>query len=195
MDAFQEIRPLYVDKKEEWRKVNKLYSFNSINEITGESTFDNEYYISTLGRMKVNGIICNNKYDANGYLINSLTDINGIHHRFKRHQIVMQTFNPNGYKKWYSVDHINRYRKYDNSIYNLRWADRHTQVYNRENVKYKLKEVQCINDGKIFKSCQEAERYYGLVKNTVSRVARGERKSIHGFIFQYTTNTVANAAF
>lgn len=128
-------------------------------------------------------MIKDNKYDINGYLVNSLTDINGQYHRFKRHQIVEQVFNYDGYKLGYSVDHIIRYKKYDNSIYNLRWADKHTQVYNRENIDYKFKRVICINDNKAFNSCQEAERYYNLVKNTVSRVARGERKSIHGYKF------------
>ena len=100
----------------------------------------------------------------------------------------MQVFNFDKYKSGDSVDHIVRYKKYDNTIYNLRWADRHIQVYNRENVDYKFKKVICINDNKIFNSCQEAERYYGLTKNTVSRVARGERKSIHGYKFCFEKN-------
>lgn len=69
----------------------------------------------------------------------------------------------------------------------LRWADKKTQVYNRENKEYKYKKVMCMNNNKIYKSCQEAEADLGLVRNTVSRVARGERKSIRGYKFVFVS--------
>lgn len=59
------------------------------------------------------------------------------------------------------------------------------QYYNRENKAYKLKRVKCVETGVIYESCQDAEDKIGLTHNTVSRVARGERKSIHGFHFDF----------
>lgn len=166
-------------------KITELFRLSSNYKKLESYYFDREYYVSTHGRLKINGQIKNGKYEVTGYLCDYFTDVNGKGVRFKRHQIVQQTFCKEDYKDGYTIDHIKRVKKYDNSIFNLRWADTHTQVYNRENVDYKYKKVKCENDGKIFNSCQEAERYYDLVKNTVSRVARGDRNSIHGLIFTY----------
>ena len=101
------------------------------------------------------------------------------------HQIVLQTFNPEGIKNGYSPDHINRFDRLNNSLGNLRWADRKTQCYNRDNIRYKTKKVKCINNNTIYNSCKEAEINLNLAKNTVSRVARGERKSVKGYKFVY----------
>lgn len=42
-----------------------------------------------------------------------------------------------------------------------------------------------MTNGQTYNSCQEAEEKLNLIMNTVSRVARGERKSIHGYVFKY----------
>ena len=52
---------------------------------------------------------------------------------------------------------------------------------------YKYKKVYCLNNNTLYNSCQDAEKHLNLVKNTVSRVARGERKSIHNYKFVYAT--------
>lgn len=97
---------------------------------------------------------------------------------------MLQTFDFDGYKEGYSVDHIDR-NITNNRLENLRWASLKTQVMNRESSVYKRKRVLCLNDGKKFNSCQEAEKYYNLGKNRVSHVARGAGKSIHGLRFEY----------
>lgn len=99
---------------------------------------------------------------------------------------MMQSFYPDGIKDGVSVDHIDRNPR-NNHLSNLRWADKKTQVSNRENKEYKYKKVMCMNNNKIYKSCQEAEADLGLVRNTVSRVARGVRKSIHGYKFVFVS--------
>ena len=53
------------------------------------------------------------------------------------------------------------------------------------NIRYKTKKVKCINNNTIYNSCKEAEINLNLAKNTVSRVARGERKSVKGYKFVY----------
>lgn len=47
------------------------------------------------------------------------------------------------------------------------------------------KRVLCIDTGEIFNSCLEAEKAFGFGKSTVSRVAKGTRKSISGYRFKY----------
>ena len=184
IESYEEIFYLHPEK-EKWKKITKLFRMNSKYEIINVYYFNSDYYISTHGRLMIEGKIKNTKYQSNGYLCNQLIDVNGNYIRFKRHQIVQQTFNKESYEEKYTIDHIERLKKYDNSIFNLRWANKQTQVYNRENKKYKYKKVKCDNDGKIFDSCQKAEVYYNLTPNTVSRVARGERKSIHKLYFSY----------
>lgn len=60
-----------------------------------------------------------------------------------------------------------------------------TQLLNLQNAnKRKMKRVMCINDGKIFDSYAEAERYYGLkVGKSVGAVCSGKKKSIKGLKF------------
>ena len=168
-------------EEEIWKEVTSLCSRNYRCEITHWYSFPKgKYYVSNLGRLKRNGTIVSTKAD----LVGTKT-IYMEGHRFKLHEIVLQTFIPDGNISGYSPDHINRANRLDNSLNNLRWASRKTQYANRENKEYKYKKVKCIENGIIYPSCQDAEKNLGLVKNTVSRVARGERKSIHGYHFSY----------
>lgn len=121
------------------------------------------------------------KSDSKGYYTLSLKG-----KRFKLHQIVMQTFEPNNIKNGYSVDHIDRHNIKDNSIFNLRWANRIMQCTNRDNSQeINKKKVKCINNNIIYNSCREAEIILNLPKSSVSRVARGERKHSRSYIFIY----------
>ena len=164
-----------------WKDVLVLYSYDSRWNIKDKYTFEKgKYEVSNLGRFKRRGLIVNVKPDNKNDFVYSLGG-----HRFKLHQIVLQTFNPEGIKNGYSPDHINRFDRLNNSLSNLRWADRKTQYYNRDNIRYKTKKVKCINNNTIYNSCKEAEIDLNLTKNTVSRVARGERKSIKGYKFVY----------
>lgn len=173
-----------METKEIWMKVTNLYRFDEYLNIKSTFEIADGYEISNLGRLRHKGKVRNNKPESSGYIQDYLLCKNGKRERFKRHQIVMFTFNPNTVLSGYSIDHINRNRA-DNSLSNLRWADKETQVSNRDNKTYKYKKVVCSNDLKVFDSCQDAEQYYGLPKNTVSRVARGERKTIHNYKFSY----------
>lgn len=152
--------------------------------IETHSFLNRNYQIDEFGNFYRNGIEIKVKPDRVNSFTHNLTDDNGLKVRFKLHQIMMQTFYPNTIKDYQSVDHINKYRL-DNNLSNLRFATRAEQYKNRENILYKNKKVKCLNNGKIYDSCQQAENELSLVKNTVSRAARGERKSIHGYKFIY----------
>ena len=175
----------FENRKEIWKPVTRLMKFDSSYNIVGIIDICNGYQISSEGRLKYKDKIRKNRPEPKGYIQDFLFGIDGKRYRFKRHQIVMQTLKKAEYRNGFTVDHMNRDTK-DNRVENLRWVSLKIQCENRENKSYKYKQVLCLNDGEIYKSCQEAEKNYGLVKNTVSRVARGERKSIHGFEFVYT---------
>lgn len=162
-----------------------LYRMNSCHEIIGEIQIDKGYEVSSKGNLLVKGKVRKGSIDQNGYVCDRLKGSDGQFYRFKRHQIAMQTFSMDKYIPGYSIDHIKRGKILDNSIENLRWASRKTQSYNRENKEYKYKRVICENDRNVFRSCQEAERKYGIPKNMVSRVARGERHTVHNLSFRY----------
>ena len=166
---------------EEWKEVTKLCSRNSSWEIVNWYYFPKGlYHVSSLGRFKRKGVIVSSKADLFGTKTLSLKG-----HRFKLHEIVLQVFKPDGNVSGCTPDHINRKDRENNSLSNLRWATRSEQYSNRENKAYKTKLVKCSETGIVYNSCQEAEDELGLTRNTVSRVARGERKSIHGYHFVY----------
>jgi len=180
-DCLEKMKDIPDKSVEEWRMVTKLYSRNSRWEKVKEYIFQNGvYYVSSLGRFMVKGKIKENKRDSVG----TITYVLG-NHRFKLHEIVLQTFLPEGNLDGYSPDHIDRSRRFDNSLSNLQWADRETQYSNRDNTSYKNKSVFCFQNNKLYNSCKEAEKELNLTHNTVARVARGERKSIHGYSFKF----------
>jgi hypothetical protein len=171
--------------EEIWKDVLKLHSRNSRWEKVKEFVFPKGLYqVSNFGRFKRKGKIINCKPDSVGTVTFSLKC-----HRFKLHEIVLQTFMPEGDIDGYSPDHINRNNRTNNRVDNLRWADRSTQYNNRNNSNSDCyKKVLCLQNGIVYNSCREAEDCLRLTRNTVSRVARGERKSIHGYNFIFASN-------
>jgi hypothetical protein len=166
--------------EEIWKPIGKLVRFDSNYNIVKTFDYKGTCFVSNNGRVRLpNGNISKTKPDKLGY-----TTIKLGNERFKVQQIMMQTFHPEGIRNGVSVDHIDRNPR-NNNLQNLRWADTKLQTSNRENKLYKYKKVICVENGVVYYSCQEAEDSLGLVRNTVSRVARGERKSIHGYHFYY----------
>ena len=85
---------------------------------------EDNYYISSLGRVKHNDIILQQHLD-NGYFkicFNSKT--------FKVHRLVGLHFIPNPDNKPF-IDHINRIRN-DNRVENLRWATHAENIINQD---------------------------------------------------------------
>ena len=156
-------------------------------DITTTHTFNNRMYeVDDNGTFYRSGRSVHPKPDGVGSLTVCLTDDNGSPQRFKIHQITLQTFCGEEMADGLSVDHIDKNRA-NNSLWNLRWATRAQQYRNRENSAYKNKAVICNENGKVFASCKLAEDCMGLKRNTVARVARGERKHTGGFTFSWST--------
>lgn len=167
---------------EVWKKVTRLVKFNSKWEIVNTYDFSNEdFSVSNYGRMKRKGKVLCNKPDSKGY-----TTISIKGHRFKLHQIIIQTFCPDGIREGYVVDHIDR-NPLNNHLSNLRWANRKTQYQNRDNsAKQSYKSVYCKETNTVYPSCRMAESILNIRRNMVARVARGERKSTSGYHFWFT---------
>ena len=167
------------------KRVDFIIKQNSRWDITTTHYFTHRFYqVDEDGNFFRNGKIVAIKPDSKNNLFVLLIDDNGERIRCKIHQIVYQTFSDEKIIPFHSVDHISRNRL-DNSYKNLRLASRKMQFDNRENKAYKYKKVLCLNNETIYNSCQKAEIDLGLIKNTVSRVARGDRKSIHVYIFNF----------
>lgn len=120
-ETFEYIRRKYPDKEETWRKVTQLVKFDENLEVKSVHDFNMECYISSFGRLIRNGILCNMAYGDKYDISSMFTDTDGNQVRFKRHQIVMQTFFMGDRRRYDTVDHINNVERFDNSIYNLRW--------------------------------------------------------------------------
>jgi len=178
------MEPIKKDTNENCRiKVSSLSKQNSNWDITSIHTFVNrKYEVDNNGNFYRNGEIVKVKPDKKENQFVLLFDDNNNKVRFKTYQIIAQTFYYGLLKNGFSIDHIDRDRL-NNKISNLRIVDRKTQCENRENIIYKEKQVLCTNNGVIYTSCKDAENELNLTKNTVSRVARGDRKKIHGYKF------------
>lgn len=183
--TFPHIQRLYGGVPEDWRRVMRLVKYDTDLSIKSIHQFDMNCFVSSLGRLARDGKVCDLSYDNQMSLTSMFTDIEGNQVRFKRHQIVMQTFHMSVRQDGETVDHIHRERRYDNSIYNLRWANKGIQCENRDNSVNKSRPVMCIPSGEIYSSCKEVEELFGFASNTVSRVASGDRESIHGYRFCY----------
>lgn len=166
--------------KEIWKPVTRMARYNECLEIVRWIDLKGMVSVSNLGNIKrANGTIPSTKPDKRGYVVVCIE-----HNRFRLQQVIMQTFHPEGIKDGVSVDHINR-NTLNNNLSNLRWATKDIQFANRENKAYKYKKVKCLNNGMVYNSCQEAEALLGITRNTVARVARGERKNTNGYNFVF----------
>lgn len=105
-ETFEYIRRKYPDKEETWRKVTRLVKFDENLEVKSVHDFNINCYISTFGRLIRNGILCNMAYGDKYDISSMFTDMDGNQVRFKRHQIVMQTFFMGDRRRYDTVDHI-----------------------------------------------------------------------------------------
>ena len=105
-ETFDYIRRKYPDKEEKWRKVTQLVKFDENLEVKSVHDFNINCYISTFGRLIRNGILCNMAYGDKYDISSMFTDTDGNQVRFKRHQIVMQTFFMGDRRRYDTVDHI-----------------------------------------------------------------------------------------
>lgn len=117
------------------------------------------------------------KKEKSGYLRVGLSK-DGKKKWFFLHRLVAEAYipNPDGLE---TVNHVNENKEH-NYVNNLEW------MTCRDNKTYSSgKPVRCIETGQIFDSTREAARQLDLHQSCISAICRGERKSTHGYHFEF----------
>lgn len=186
------------------------YSGESLIETWVPVSFLPMYHVSNLGRIKS---FAKNKVNIkkqsrtkDGYLRVGLT-LDGKNKRFLSHRLTASHFVKNEFNKP-EVNHIDGIR--DNNVWwNLAWATDSDQqnhsykvlgrqkylqgktgvlhpMYGRSGSLSKSnKPVFCENNGRTYISATQAANELGLKLTSLCEVARGDKKTIHGYKFNY----------
>jgi len=87
-------------QEEYWKPVLTLHSYTSSWLVDKQFTYPlGDYFVSNKGRFRNGNVVLNGQPDSRGTITYSLKG-----KRFKLHQIVMQTFSPEGVVDYNSVD-------------------------------------------------------------------------------------------
>lgn len=119
-------------------KVFEIIRWTQLLEIERKVQFGGNYAILEDGKVinkygrKLRGSI-----DAKGYVVYTLADTDGNHHKVMGHQIVAQYYHNDTMTTGKSVDHIDRNRE-NNDKGNLRWATPAEQMANKNDFAYIL---------------------------------------------------------
>lgn len=165
--------------------------------------YEGIYEVSSLGNIskmggREKGILKPNMINS-GYLTVSLYKDKRRKHKLV-HRAVARAF-CEGYSKGLDVNHKDGDRT-NNHYTNLEWVTRKENIRDcmkRGKHDYKSahkvahkkrrKPVEVINketgEKQLFESARKASKFIGAHENNVSRVARGERKTVMGFLVKY----------
>lgn len=148
----------------------------------------NDGEVSSLGRVKRNGEICNLQIDPEGYFRCSVGGVG----RKRVHRFVAEAFLPNP-NNLPIIDHIDGDKK-NNTVENLRWVSYSDNGKNCIQSAHRIEPIIGINvktKEKIeFESQSAAQKYLGLRSGSgeVNKVLKGKRQTTHGFTFYYKSD-------
>ena len=167
--------------------------------------YEGRYQVSNIGRVKsldrtiakknglkqtIRGRILKPKTERKGYLRVVLND-SGKMKSFFVHRLVCEAFHENPKNKP-CVNHIDE-NKANNVASNLEWCtfkeNNNHGTHNTKIAKTLSKPIgQYTRKGeliKIWQSATEVERLLGFNQGNISEVARGKRKTAHGYVWKY----------
>lgn len=177
--------------KEIWKAIEGFEGYYEISNLGRLKSLDRVVKCRTRSKM-IAGKIMNPTPNKNGYLCVDLRK-NGKRHGSRINRLVAIAFipNPNDLPE---VNHMDGNKK-NNIASNLEWATgsqntRHAVRYGFIDIgkaqKARKRPVICTTTGDQYASATEAAKMLGLNHQSISRVALGQRKSIHGYHFQFT---------
>ena len=145
-------------------------------------------FIDKIGRRQhIKERILKSETDRYGYLRVLLCASSGKRKHFAVHRLVCEAFHENSQNKP-EVNHINE-DKSDNRACNLEWVTKKENCnHGTRNARIAKSVGQYTRDGKLIKVWQsiiEVERLLGFDCGSISKVARGERKTAYGYVWKY----------
>jgi hypothetical protein len=159
-----------------------------------ETTFGN-YKINRVGEVKnAKGKTRKPYCDKDGYL-GIILYHKGKKQNLKIHRLVGFAFMKDAYFEGATIDHVNGIKD-DNQVENLEWVTNYENIrraYAKGSHEKNKKKIKCNELGTITLSAEEMAhvlREKGVItsqhaRHSITRVARGERKSYHGYTFEY----------
>ncbi len=167
-----------------WKDIPSYEGIYKISD-TGKVRSVERYVKHRKNQILIKGRIRKLKSHRSGYLCIDLHKGESVDKWFQVHRLVGIAFIPNPDNKP-EINHIDG-NKSNNHYTNLEWCTRSENMKHAYDIGLIInpsrKSVTITKDDMILKftNCYEADKHIGCSGGNVSRVARGERTSIHGW--------------
>lgn len=147
--------------------------------------YEDYYEVSNLGRVrnKVTGNLLKPRIGAHDYRNVELGYVG--RHTYRVHQLVLRTFDPNGYFDGAEIDHKDG-DKSNNCLSNLEWVT-HAENVRRLHTRLNKPMIGVSADGEIheFYIASDFAREHGLTRQAINQCLDGLRGVHKGWVFYY----------
>jgi hypothetical protein len=187
---------LIMPKKEEvWKDIKGYEDWYQVSNKGRVKSLERTIIRNNGKRQTIRERILKPKLERNGYLRVGLCDRSGKRKYFSVHRLVCEAFHKNPDNKP-CVNHIDE-NKVNNIASNLEWCTYAENINHgtrniragKATAKALSKQVgQYTADGKLVKvwqSTREVQRLLGFDHGDISKVARGKKKTAHGYVWKY----------